>query len=197
MWYCLSDEDYWVNKYYKYNSGEKDPRPGDGMEDDDEALFDDEGEAVIRGANKGGIVCEIAQIEKSEEEKHDARNSKSICDSTQIDLSENTNVRTDINTYINTSSESEKPDFVEKEEEEALNKKEAEEGAEIELKEALLRLSASFVFSPDFYGKALSFMREKGVNNRYLSWIYEQCVKAKPRSIRNYFYKSFFLPDFL
>jgi hypothetical protein len=62
----------------------------------------------------------------------------------------------------------------------------------LSLKRFLRELKPSFVFSEGFYQKAVDFLAANGLDYNYVSWLYEFCVKRKPLSIENYFYKVFF-----
>jgi len=64
----------------------------------------------------------------------------------------------------------------------------------LSLKRFLRHLRPSFVFSEGFYQKAVDFLLSNGLDFNYASWLYEFCVKRKPASIENYFYKVFFDP---
>jgi hypothetical protein len=129
-----------------------------------------------------------------------AKNSKSICQIQQIDLLNSAHVLTDINTDINTASSSAaKPDALRKgdgEEAEGFYKNDSEDECN-GLKTELLKLDGTLILSVEFYPQAVMFMRDNGLDNRYLSWIYEYCVKQKPRTLRGYFYRSFFKSELL
>jgi len=62
----------------------------------------------------------------------------------------------------------------------------------LSLKRLLRELNPSFVFSEPFYQKAADFLALNRLDCGYASWLYEFCVKRKPSSIENYFYKVFF-----
>jgi biotin operon repressor len=62
----------------------------------------------------------------------------------------------------------------------------------LSLKRLLRDLNPSFVFSEPFYQRALDFLASSGLDSGYASWLCEFCVKQKPNSIANYFYKVFF-----
>jgi rubrerythrin len=60
------------------------------------------------------------------------------------------------------------------------------------LKEAVAAVDPCLILSEDFYPKAASFMAANGLDVSYLSWLYAQCKKQNPRSIRGLFYTLFF-----
>ena len=60
------------------------------------------------------------------------------------------------------------------------------------LKRLLRELNPSFVFSEPFYQKAVDFLAFNRLGRSYISWFYNFCVRQKPASIENYFYKVFF-----
>jgi hypothetical protein len=64
-----------------------------------------------------------------------------------------------------------------------------------ELKAAFTRLDDGLVFDPDFYGKAGPYLAQSGLDNRYLQWLYKQCLLKEPRSLNGLFYKLFFAPN--
>ena len=80
---------------------------------------------------------------------------------------------------------------------------EAQEGvgeAPITTKEESLRAAFSqideeLVFDPEFYGKACEYLDSSGLDERYLAWLYRQCMKREPKSIAGLYYKMFFAPN--
>jgi DNA-binding MarR family transcriptional regulator len=60
------------------------------------------------------------------------------------------------------------------------------------LKKFLRELNPSFIFSESFYQKAVDFLAFKTLDSGYISWLYDFCVKKKPKSLENYFFKVFF-----
>ena len=62
----------------------------------------------------------------------------------------------------------------------------------LSLKQFLKDLNPAFVFSESFYQKAVGFMVLKCLDSSYASWLYDFCVKKKPKSLENYFFKVFF-----
>jgi hypothetical protein len=62
----------------------------------------------------------------------------------------------------------------------------------LSLKRFLRGLNPSFIFSEGFYQKAIDFMAFRSLDSGYVSWLYDFCVKKKPNSLENYFFKVFF-----
>jgi biotin operon repressor len=61
-----------------------------------------------------------------------------------------------------------------------------------ELKNALATVDPLLILSADFYSRAAAFMAANGLDRSYLPWMYEQCKKQNPRSIRGLYYTLFF-----
>jgi hypothetical protein len=76
----------------------------------------------------------------------------------------------------------------EKEEEEAVVNKTQNK----DMRKLFLDLDKRFVFDELFYVNAVRFLEDKGLPDEYLSWLYEECKKQKPRILVNYYYKLFF-----
>jgi hypothetical protein len=51
------------------------------------------------------------------------------------------------------------------------------------------------VFDLDFYAKASARLAQSGLDDRYLPWLYKQCLLKEPRSLAGLFYKLFFAPN--
>jgi hypothetical protein len=57
-------------------------------------------------------------------------------------------------------------------------------------------LDPSFVFDPVFYPRAAAFLAENALSlDRYVPWVYKQCLAKKPDSPLGMFVKLFFAPD--
>jgi hypothetical protein len=65
-----------------------------------------------------------------------------------------------------------------------------------EIKAALLALDRSLIFGGGFYANAASFMAERGLGLKYLSWLLDQCaLKENIRSLKAYYFSIFFLEN--
>jgi rubrerythrin len=64
-----------------------------------------------------------------------------------------------------------------------------------ELKAAFARIDRELVFDPDFYDRAGAYLAQSGLDNRYLSWLYKQCLLREPKSLAGLYYKLFFAPN--
>jgi len=66
-----------------------------------------------------------------------------------------------------------------------------------ELKKAVSAVDPCLIFTADFYPKAAAFIAVNGLGPSFLSWMYEQCKKQNPRSIRGLYYTLFFSDELL
>jgi hypothetical protein len=64
--------------------------------------------------------------------------------------------------------------------------------SEKELKQAFSKIHPLFVFDSGFYPRAAAFLAAQGFSDDYLSWLYEFCLKQKPRTIAGLYYTLFF-----
>jgi hypothetical protein len=65
-------------------------------------------------------------------------------------------------------------------------------GSVKKLKQVLLRLNDTFVFSPPFYPAALAHLIKNNLDAEYLRWYYLWCKKHTQSSLVGLFYKAFF-----
>ena len=63
------------------------------------------------------------------------------------------------------------------------------------LKKALAEIDEELVFDPEFYGKACKHLASSSLDERYLLWLYKQCLKRDPKSLAGLYYKLFFAPN--
>ena len=61
-----------------------------------------------------------------------------------------------------------------------------------EFKTALLAVDKRLVFDRSFYPRALAFMDSRRLDARYLSWLYQECLKRNPRVLAGLYFKLFF-----
>jgi len=67
----------------------------------------------------------------------------------------------------------------------------------LELKSHFLKLSHELVFDEPFYHEVLKFLSDNNVGLDFVSWLYKECSKKKPRSLVDYFFTVIFKPRFL
>ena len=64
-----------------------------------------------------------------------------------------------------------------------------------ELKEALLDVDKALYLKNAFYPQAAAFMAQYGLDKGYIAWLYLQCEKRKPVSLKGLYFKLFFEDD--
>jgi hypothetical protein len=62
-------------------------------------------------------------------------------------------------------------------------------------KAALEAVNPSLVFDSGFYPRARAWLTRHSLPVDFLSWLYEQCLRKKPSSVRGMFRTLFFAPD--
>ena len=67
----------------------------------------------------------------------------------------------------------------------------AEGVAVTDLKSALKSLHNDFVFSADFYPRAVRFMADNALDSGYPPWLYQHCKRLNPRSLTGFYFKVF------
>jgi hypothetical protein len=67
----------------------------------------------------------------------------------------------------------------------------------LDLKSHFLKLSHELVFDEPFYQEVLKFLSDNNVGLDFVSWLYKECSKKKPRSLVDYFFTIIFKPRFL
>jgi hypothetical protein len=65
------------------------------------------------------------------------------------------------------------------------------------LKEELSALDYRLVFDTGFYPRAAAFLAGEKLDERYLSWLYGECLNRKPENLRGLFYALFSQGDML
>jgi hypothetical protein len=63
------------------------------------------------------------------------------------------------------------------------------------LKSLFSALDSSLLFDTEFYPKAAAYLVHEGLNENYLSWLYQECRTKKPENLRGLYYTLFFQPD--
>jgi hypothetical protein len=62
-----------------------------------------------------------------------------------------------------------------------------------EVKDACIKIDGSLIFDRDFYEKASAYMHGLGLDLPFLAWVYQYCARKRPNSLRDYYFKVFFL----
>jgi hypothetical protein len=63
------------------------------------------------------------------------------------------------------------------------------------LKRELRAIDRALVFGDEFYAKAAGYLEREGLSGEYLSWLYRECKKKRPRELRGLYYRLFFEGD--
>jgi len=61
-----------------------------------------------------------------------------------------------------------------------------------ELKNLFLSIDNRLIFNSGFYQKALNLMADKGLSNKYISWLRDQCENKDYRDFKSFYYALFF-----
>jgi hypothetical protein len=60
-----------------------------------------------------------------------------------------------------------------------------------ELKASFAKIDPSLIFDKGFYFKARSILEKYGLDNKYLTWLYEFCKKKQPADLTAYYFRVF------
>jgi hypothetical protein len=63
------------------------------------------------------------------------------------------------------------------------------------LKRTLSAIHEHLVFDPRFYVPACDYLQRYNLDEKFLSWLCNQCLLKKPRSLNGLYYKLFFAPN--